>query len=172
MCSRCWSKFCAPNGFVSLDFYLSFFSNSLCSDDTQIALLRDHWVDLFAIGLAQCAQTLSLPTIMSSLIHFLKTSIAQDKIAPAKIKKFTENVWRLQEFVQGVHRLEPDDCEYAYLKLLAVFSTGKMFVNYFVKWPELSDWIGSVGWFILRSIRLCFDSQFFCKEQTINILNS
>lgn len=91
-------------------------------------MLRDHWVELFAIGLAQCAQTLSLPTIMSSLIHFLKTSIAQDKIAPAKIKRITENVWRLQEFVQGIHRLEPDDYEYAYLKLLAVFSRGMLLI--------------------------------------------
>lgn len=62
---------------------------------------------------------------MSSLIHFLKTSIAQEKIDALKIKKMTEHVWRLQEFVQDIQRLEPDDCEYAYLKLVSIFSSGK-----------------------------------------------
>lgn len=96
------------------------------SEDTQITLLRNAWVEIFALGLAQCSQSLSISTIMSSLVNYIKTVIAQEKVAPNGVKKIAEHIWKLQEFVCGMNRMELDDCEYAYLKLISLFNPGKV----------------------------------------------
>ncbi|XP_037030916.1 orphan steroid hormone receptor 2 isoform X1 [Bradysia coprophila] len=92
------------------------------SEETQVTLLRNAWVEIFALGLAQCSQTLSIPTIISSLVNYVKTVISQEKVPPSGVKKIVEHVWKLQEFVSEMSRLEPDDCEYAYLKLISLFN--------------------------------------------------
>lgn len=99
------------------------------SEETQVTLLRNAWVEIFALGLAQCAQTLSIPTIMSSLVNYVKTVISQEKVPPNGVKKIVEHVWKLQEFVCGMNRLELDDCEYAYLKLISLFNAGQSYYS-------------------------------------------
>lgn len=94
------------------------------SEETQVTLLRNAWVEIFALGLAQCSQTLSIPTIISSLVNYVKTVISQDKVPPSGVKKIVEHVWKLQEFVSEMNRLDLDDCEYAYLKLISLFNPG------------------------------------------------
>lgn len=89
-----------------------------------MALLRNAWVEIFALGLAQCSQTLSIPTIISSLVNYVKTVISQEKVPPVGVKKIVEHVWKLQEFVSEMNRLELDDCEFAYLKLISLFNPG------------------------------------------------
>lgn len=82
-------------------------------------------MEIFALGLAQCSQTLSIPTIMSSLVNYVKTVISQEKVPPTGVKRIVEHVWKLQEFVGGMNRLELDDGEYAYLKLICLFNAGE-----------------------------------------------
>ena len=48
-----------------------------CSPDIQIQLVRACWSELFALGLAQCAQTMSLSTILAAIIHHLQTNVEQ-----------------------------------------------------------------------------------------------
>lgn len=66
------------------------------SHDVQLTLLRGCWVELFALGLAQCSQTLSLSTIITALINHLQASIGQEKYPAVKIQRFTEHIVMLQ----------------------------------------------------------------------------
>lgn len=87
-------------------------------------LLKNSWVELFVLGLAQCSHLLSMPTIMSSMVNLLKASIAEDKLPPIRVKRLTQHIWKLQEFVQTLSQLELDDCEYGYLKIIILFNIG------------------------------------------------
>lgn len=80
---------------------------------------------MFTLGLAQCAFTLSLPNILSSIINHLQASIAHEKITPNRVKLITEHICRLQESVSSLHKMQVDSREYAYLKALCLFSSGK-----------------------------------------------
>lgn len=66
------------------------------SHEVQLTLLRGCWPELFALGLAQCSQTLSLSTIITALINHLQASIGQEKYPAVKIQRFTEHIVMLQ----------------------------------------------------------------------------
>ncbi|GLV39382.1 Hormone-receptor-like in 78 [Carabus blaptoides fortunei] len=108
--------------FLSVHWARSIPAFQLLSPDTQIALLRGCWAELFALGLAQCSQTLSLSTILFSLVSQLQTSIAQRKISAVKVKQVTDNIRKLQDYVAIMNRLHVDEHEYAYLKAITLFS--------------------------------------------------
>lgn len=93
--------------------------------EVQTTLVRSSWGQLFTLGLAQCAYTLSLPSILTSIINHLQASIAQEKITASKVKSVTEHICRLQDCVSSLHKLQVDSVEYAYLKALTLFSAGK-----------------------------------------------
>lgn len=93
--------------------------------EIQTTLVRSSWGQLFTLGLAQCAYTLSLPSILTSIINHLQTSIAQEKVTANKVKCVTEHICRLQDCVSSLHKLQVDSVEYAYLKALTLFSAGK-----------------------------------------------
>ncbi|KAG5896700.1 hypothetical protein JTB14_002545 [Gonioctena quinquepunctata] len=92
------------------------------SSETQILLLRNCWSELFTLGLAQCSQSLSLSTILSALISHLHALIAQDKMSANKVKRVTDNIVKLQDFVTSMHQLRVNENEYAYLKAIILFS--------------------------------------------------
>ncbi|KAL3289717.1 hypothetical protein HHI36_023117 [Cryptolaemus montrouzieri] len=92
------------------------------SSEVQISLLRNCWGELFALGLAQCSQTLSLTTILSALISHLHASIAQDKMSANKVKQVTDHIVKLRDYVSTMNRLHVDEHEYAYLKAISLFS--------------------------------------------------
>lgn len=64
---------------------------------------------------------------MLTLTNYLRTIITQDKLTPEKIKKLSEHVWKLHEFIQNMQQLNIDEFEYAYLRLITVFNAGKFF---------------------------------------------
>lgn len=99
-------------------FYILFYYSS----EIQISLLRNCWSELFALGLAQCSQSLSLSTILSALISHLHASIAQDKMSATKVKQVTDHIVKLQDFVTTMTRLHVNEHEYAYLKAITLFS--------------------------------------------------
>ncbi|XP_067209909.1 nuclear receptor subfamily 2 group C member 2-like isoform X2 [Linepithema humile] len=97
--------------------------------DVQTRLVRSSWGQLFTLGLAQCAYTLSLPDIWTSIINHLRASILQDKITAGKMKCVTEHICRLQDCVNSLHKLQVDSVEYAYLKALTLFSTDNILIT-------------------------------------------
>ncbi|XP_058808601.1 orphan steroid hormone receptor 2 isoform X2 [Phymastichus coffea] len=120
--------------------------------DIQTTLVRCSWGQLFTLGLAQCAYTLSLPSILTWIINHLQTSIAQEKMTANKIKSVTEHICRLQDCVSSLHRLQVDSVEYAYLKALTLFSSDNVLAGVWrrrvqclqeVAWTELQQRVGS-----------------------------
>lgn len=95
------------------------------SSEVQTTLVRSSWGQLFTLGLAQCAHTLSLPSILTSIVNHLQASIAQEKITASKVKLVTEHICRLQDCVSSLHKLQVDATEFAYLKALTLFSAGE-----------------------------------------------
>ncbi|XP_054279610.1 nuclear receptor subfamily 2 group C member 1-like isoform X2 [Macrosteles quadrilineatus] len=90
--------------------------------ETQVALVRACWTELFVLGMAQCSQILSLPSILSSIINHLHNSVAQEKISAHRVKLVTDHICMLQDYVNGMSCLHVDEHEYGYLKLLILFS--------------------------------------------------
>ncbi|CAH0561881.1 unnamed protein product [Brassicogethes aeneus] len=108
--------------FLSVHWAKNIPAFQILSSESQIALLRGCWSELFTLGLAQCSHSLSLSTILSALISHLHASIAQDKMSPNKVKQVTDHIVKLQDYVNIMSRLHIDDKEYAYLKAIALFS--------------------------------------------------
>lgn len=98
-----------------------------CRSEIQTSLVRSCWGQLFTLGLAQCAYTLSLPSILTWIINHLQANIAQEKMTANKIKSVTEHICRLQDCVSSLHKLQVDSVEYAYLKALTLFSSGNIY---------------------------------------------
>ncbi|XP_037926130.1 nuclear hormone receptor HR78 isoform X1 [Hermetia illucens] len=101
------------------------------SEDIKNQLLKRHWVELFAVGLAQCSRSLSISTIMSTLVSNILQLSEFDKVGQAsgqsggqaqKILKLSEHAFQLNEFVQSVQSMAMDEHEYAYVRLIIIFS--------------------------------------------------
>lgn len=93
--------------------------------EVQIVLVRSSWGQLFTLGLAQCAYTLSFPSILTSIINNLQATNTQEKFLASKMRSFTDQIYRLQDCVSSLEKLQVDSIEYAYLKALTLFSAGK-----------------------------------------------
>uniref|UniRef100_A0A673XMA3 Nuclear receptor subfamily 2, group C, member 2 n=1 Tax=Salmo trutta TaxID=8032 RepID=A0A673XMA3_SALTR len=87
-----------------------------------ITLVRACWNELFTLGLAQCAQIMSLSTILEAIINHLQNSIQDDKVSAERVKLVMEHIWKLQEFCNSMAKMETDSYEYAYLKAIVLFS--------------------------------------------------
>ncbi|XP_071442672.1 nuclear receptor subfamily 2 group C member 2 isoform X2 [Hetaerina americana] len=108
--------------FLSVHWARSIPAFQLLSPETQVGLVRSCWAELFALGMAQCSQVLSLTCILSAIINHLQASVAQEKISALRVKQVTDHICKLQEYVNGMTRLQVDEHEYAYLKAIILFS--------------------------------------------------
>lgn len=108
--------------FLSVHWAKSIPAFQILSSEVQISLLKNCWGELFILGLAQCSHMLSLATILSALISHLHASIAQDKMPANKVKQVTDHILKLQDYVSAMSKLNVNDHEYAYLKIISLFS--------------------------------------------------
>lgn len=96
-----------------------------CSDEAQNALLNRSWTALFVLGLAQCANTISLATIWTSMVAAVKLEMDEERMTAMRCKMLAEQVGELQAAVQAIVRMRLDEREFAYVKLVALFGVGK-----------------------------------------------
>ena len=108
--------------FLSVHWAQSIQAFQLMSIDVQTNLIRGCWCSLFILGLAQCSQVMSLATILSAIVTHLQTTLQQDKLSVSRVKQVTDHICKLQDFVNGLQRLQVDDREYAYLKAIVLFT--------------------------------------------------
>lgn len=108
--------------FLSVHWARSIPAFQLLSSEVQATLVRNAWCELFALGLAQCSQVMSLGTILTAIISHLQSSVQQDKLSPQRVKQVTDHICKLQEYVGTMLRLQVDEHEYAYLKAIVLFS--------------------------------------------------
>lgn len=108
--------------FLSVHWARSIPAFQLLSSEVQATLVRSAWCELFALGLAQCSQVMSLATILTAIISHLQSSVQQEKLSPQRVKQVTDHIFKLQEYVGTMLRLQVDEHEYAYLKAIVLFS--------------------------------------------------
>ncbi|GAB6021136.1 Nuclear receptor sub 2 group C member 2 [Chamberlinius hualienensis] len=94
----------------------------LLTTDVQCSLLRGAWCELFALGLAQCSQVMNLASILSAIVANLQNGIQQEKCTLTRLRQVTEHIYKLQDYVSIMLRLQVDEHEYAYLKAIVLFS--------------------------------------------------
>lgn len=110
--------------FLSMHWARAIAAFQLLGQDVQTQLVRLCWSELFTLGLAQCAHSMSLSTILTAILNHLHNSTQKaDKLATDRVKTVTDTIMKLQEFANRMQRLEVDAVEYAYLKTLSLFST-------------------------------------------------
>jgi hypothetical protein len=112
--------------FLSVHWVRSIPAFSLLRYDTQVALVRNAWSDIFVLGMAQCAQTMNLQNILSSIVSHLQTSVSQDKLSATRVRQVTTTICKIQEYVRALNKLNVDEWEFAYLKAISLFGADKM----------------------------------------------
>ncbi|KAI4902773.1 hypothetical protein NFI96_000264 [Prochilodus magdalenae] len=110
--------------FLSMHWARSIPAFLALGQECNTSLVRACWNELFTLGLAQCAQVMSLSTILAAIVNHLQTSIQDDKLSSERVKLVMEHIWKLQEFCNSMAKLETDGYEYAYLKAIVLFSPG------------------------------------------------
>uniref|UniRef100_A0AAR2L8Y7 Nuclear receptor subfamily 2, group C, member 2 n=1 Tax=Pygocentrus nattereri TaxID=42514 RepID=A0AAR2L8Y7_PYGNA len=108
--------------FLSMHWARSIPAFVALGQECNTSLVRACWNELFTLGLAQCAQVMSLSTILAAIVNHLQTSIQDDKLSGERVKLVMEHIWKLQEFCNSMAKLETDGYEYAYLKAIVLFS--------------------------------------------------
>ncbi|XP_043087958.1 nuclear receptor subfamily 2 group C member 2 isoform X2 [Puntigrus tetrazona] len=108
--------------FLSMHWARSIPAFLALGQECNTALVRACWNELFILGLAQCAQIMSLSTILAAIVNHLQSSIQDDKLSSERIKLVMEHIWKLQEFCNSMTKLQTDGYEYAYLKAIVLFS--------------------------------------------------
>ncbi|KAK6303757.1 hypothetical protein J4Q44_G00262110 [Coregonus suidteri] len=108
--------------FLSMHWASSIPAFSALGQESNTSLVRACWNELFTLGLAQCAQIMSLSTILEAIINHLQNSIQDDKVSAERVKLVMEHIWKLQEFCNSMVKMETDNYEYAYLKAIVLFS--------------------------------------------------
>ncbi|MGH0147778.1 UNVERIFIED_CONTAM: hypothetical protein FKN15_033899, partial [Acipenser sinensis] len=108
--------------FLSMHWARSIPAFQALGQDCSTSLVRACWNELFTLGLAQCAQVMSLSTILAAIVNHLQNSIQDEKLSGDRIKLVMEHIWKLQEFCNSMAKFEIDRYEYAYLKAIVLFS--------------------------------------------------
>jgi hypothetical protein len=79
--------------------------------------------------MAQCAQTMNLQNILSSIVSHLQTSVSQDKLSATRVRQVTTTICKIQEYVRAINKLNIDDWEFAYLKAISLFGADKLGIS-------------------------------------------
>ena len=98
-----------------------------CSYETQVALVRNAWSDIFVLGMAQCASSMNLQSILATLVGHLQASVSQEKLSAQRVRQVTSTICKVQEFVRAAAKMQVDTHEFAYLKIISLFATGKYY---------------------------------------------
>jgi hypothetical protein len=80
--------------------------------------------------MSQWSKIISLTTLISNVNIKYQANLSQGKISDRKSYLINEQLFYLQNFITECELLNITDIEYAYLKLISIFDSGKYF--YFV----------------------------------------
>lgn len=100
---------------------------------TQALLLQNCWIELFFIGYAQSAHSVSLSTVINSLSNTVESAIGQEKMSPSKLKRMSEHIWKINDFFQEINKMNLDDFEFAFLRFIVLFNPGNAHLTHSVQ---------------------------------------
>ena len=76
--------------------------------------------------MAQCSESMNLQNILAAVVRHLQTSVSEEKLTSVqRVKQVTTTICKVQEYVRAMNKMRIDDHEFAYLKAIALFGTGK-----------------------------------------------
>ncbi|XP_066523166.1 nuclear receptor subfamily 2 group C member 1 [Hoplias malabaricus] len=138
--------------FLSMHWARSIPAFQALGPENGITLIKASWNELFALGLAQCAQVMNVETILTAIVSHLQSSLEEEKLSAERVKQVMEHIWRMQEFCNSMNRVNPDAYEYAYLKATVLFSPDYAGVNSTLQierfqekaYMELQDYVSKV----------------------------
>ncbi|ESO07842.1 hypothetical protein HELRODRAFT_92366, partial [Helobdella robusta] len=108
--------------FLSIHWARSISAFQTMNVDLQVKLVQSCWSKLFVLGLCQCYDTISLPSILNSvLIHLQTRLINNEKLASEKVREILNTVVLLQDYIGHIKRLKLSDAELAYMKAFVLF---------------------------------------------------
>lgn len=112
--------------FVSVDWIRSIPVFRGLDPSDQLVLLQNMWPDLFMLGVSQCSQCFPLSPLLTLAASQLKDQV-QDRKPPSYVREISlfERVVNIKDLVFSFERLELGKVEYAYLKTIVVFNSGK-----------------------------------------------
>ena len=112
--------------FISVDWARSIPAFRGLDPSDQLSLLQTTWSDLFMLGVSQCSQCFPLSPLLTLAASQLKGQ-DQDRKPPRFSSDTTlfERVVNIKDLVFSLERLELGQVEYAYLKTIVIFNSGK-----------------------------------------------
>uniref|UniRef100_A0A336M4G3 CSON011984 protein n=1 Tax=Culicoides sonorensis TaxID=179676 RepID=A0A336M4G3_CULSO len=108
--------------FLSINWVKRVRALQILNEDTLVQMLKNCWPELILIGLVQCRQLLSINSILMALLNQLKSLIVQEKKSGKKLQKTCQHVLGLKDFIMDVSKMNCDEYEFAYMKLICLLS--------------------------------------------------
>ncbi|XP_065584720.1 nuclear receptor subfamily 2 group C member 2-like isoform X2 [Artemia franciscana] len=93
---------------------------SSLSEDVQVALLRNSWAEMFILAMAQRQEELSVHGSLMTLLGHLQT--LPNLEFPERIKELSKEIVKIYDIVANCVKLELDDSDYGYLKLVVLLN--------------------------------------------------
>lgn len=112
--------------FLSINWLKRIRCVQILNEDTVVQMLRNCWPEILILGLVQCRQMLSINSILMAFVNQLKSLIVQEKPSGSRLKQACRHVQMLQEFILDVTKMNCDEYEFAYLKIICLLSSGKL----------------------------------------------
>lgn len=100
---------------------IPFFPDLAVTD--QVALLRLVWSELFVLNAAQCPMPLQVAPLLAT------AGIHSNHMSPDRMVTFMDNVRIFQEQVEKYRNLHVDAAEFACLKAIVLFTSGKLNIS-------------------------------------------
>lgn len=94
------------------------------SFDMQVSITKSAWSELFALGLIQSQDLLSLGSVMSGILLNHQLNSPNNTV---QLVTVAEHMTKIQSFLRSAIQLNMDDYEIAAMKALVLFSPGECF---------------------------------------------
>ncbi|KAK2701273.1 hypothetical protein QYM36_020062, partial [Artemia franciscana] len=113
---------------------------SSLSEDVQVALLRNSWAEMFILAMAQRQEELSVHGSLMTLLGHLQT--LPNLEFPERIKELSKEIVKIYDIVANCVKLELDDSDYGYLKLVVLLNPVLLeCVQFGMSFPLFYGWI-------------------------------
>lgn len=113
--------------FLSINWIKKIRALQILNEDTLVQMLKNCWPELILIGLVQCRQLLSINSILIALLNQLKSLIVQEKKSGKKLQRTCQHVVGIKDFIMDVSKMNCDEYEFAFMKLICVLSAGESY---------------------------------------------
>lgn len=91
-------------------------------EDLQNALIKASWAEIFILNFVQMSGELSFSAVMTSIMDYFKSIVAQEQTPIQKLLTLSDNVCLFNEFVRDTEKLQLDDLSYAALRIIILFN--------------------------------------------------